>query len=242
MNIKKCLFIFIFFSFLINMVFSQENVLKNGDFEEHDDTMPFFWCMLGKNINSDVVNFFLDKQKPYSGDYCFTIENYKKIDSGLYQNVKVKPNTYYKLCGRIRSSGFTSDSLGAFFTVLDIFDTSYNFRNTKGNWVYTEIIGLTGKKQNTLGLTLKLQGSGMNDKATASFDDIRLIELEKKPKVSRIVNFYNSDKAEVFIKKKKQNPIPIFILIFLFISILSYIIYEYFIKNKITIKKNEKEK
>ncbi len=254
---KKLKGIFIILIVLLSYsIFSEENLIKNGSFEENDGKLTFFWETNTWKNNADIVKFYLEKSNAYSGKYCFTIENLEEDDSKLLQNVRVKPNTYYKLSCMIKAEGIGVERLGANITVLNIFGSSNDYKDTNGKWNYAEVYGVTGSDQQDMTVSLRLGGYSNINTGKASFDDVKLVELEGKPDNINIINFYkedvhveekvheknNDNKTKEENKNNFQNNVPIIVLIFLFFLLLFYLVYEYYIKRYIKGKSAEDEK
>ncbi len=222
MNKKFCIIILLAIVFGFSpALFSQENLILNGSFERVSSGLPDFWA---KNVWRDGDTVFLSEEgDALSGDYFATIKSGQPNDSKLLQRVKVDPDTCYKLSCWIKAHGADAEKKGANITVLGILETSPDFTDTRGEWKYTEFYVKTGHDQKEMTVSLRLGGYGSINRGTASFDDVRLEQIEDIPWGVSVVNLQKEEPPQKKAPAKPSgSPVspPTLLIFALFYSVL----------------------
>jgi predicted membrane-bound dolichyl-phosphate-mannose-protein mannosyltransferase len=194
---KKVLFLllFVFLFTAVDIGIADENLLKNGSFEDISGGLPRMWSTDIYDNDYNNVRFFVENKGAYDGNNYITIENIRPDDARLIQTVKVKPNTIYRLSCRIKAEGIGKNALGASITELYILEASKDFKDTGGKWEYVELYGRTGKKQDNIAITARLGGYGNVNTGKASFDDFRLEQVGNPPAGVNVINLYRENDA-----------------------------------------------
>lgn len=119
------------------------NLVVNGGFEELNGVLPNLWATDVWLQGEDASRFTVEEGQAHTGGFALTIESFKPNDAKLVQNLRVKPNTVYKLSCWVKASGVGAVSKGANLTVIGILDTSRDVRDTLGQWEFVELYGRT---------------------------------------------------------------------------------------------------
>ncbi len=195
-----------------SVLFSQENFILNGSFEKVSAGLPDFWTT-DVWQKGDTV-FLSEKEDAFSGDCFVTIKSGQPNDSKLLQRVKVDPDTCYRLSCWIKAYGADVGKKGANITVLGILDTSPDFTDTRGEWEYTDLYVKTGPRQKEMTVSLRLGGYGSINRGTASFDEVRLEQIEDIPFGVSLVNLEKEEPPKARAKSPGSPVSPLTLLIF----------------------------
>jgi Gpi18-like mannosyltransferase len=195
---------------------ADENILRNGDFEDIAGGLPHMWSTDIYGEDHAGVRFYVESQGAYSGNNYVTIENIRPNDSKLTQYLTVKPNTIYKFSCWIKAEGIGDKALGANITVLDILETSRDFKDAEGNWEYVEFYGRTGIKQKHITVTARLGGYGNLNTGKASFDDYKVEQVSTTPAGVKVINLFREKSKDV--KQQRLSAVK-------FISLPAVVIY-----------------
>jgi dolichyl-phosphate-mannose-protein mannosyltransferase len=160
-------------------VFAEENLLRNGDFEQGPITNPVNWR--AENGATDAQSYFgLTDKKVHGGKYALMIKSDNPNDARMFQTVNVKPNTYYRFSGWIATENVATDLTGAILSLWGIWDTTPTLNGTL-DWTYRELNFKTHASQNQVELLARLGMWGNVVTGTAYFDDLSLTELTSAP-------------------------------------------------------------
>ncbi|MBN2536203.1 MAG: glycosyltransferase family 39 protein [Spirochaetales bacterium] len=182
------------------------DLIKNGDFEKNNGTLPASWRTEAYDEEHRSIQFSVIKgTSAHSGDYCVKIVNMDRADSRFIQNVSVKPKSYYKITGWIRSEGIPERQIGGNLSVMDVFASSVDVRNSGEVWKHVELYGKTGPDQNSIIVGCRLGGYGEESRGTAFFDDISLYKLSGNPVGREVMNFYQDKSAKEEVTKESLN-------------------------------------
>jgi len=163
-------------------VFGEENLVKNGDFEEQINNLPLYWQPDGWNTAAEYTRFSIGSENPHSGKSYVSLDNIKSNDSRFIQTVLVEPNTVYKLSCWIRSQTEFLDSTDrttANITIMqeNFFQYSTAFPNTHREWKYVEYYVRTSPHHSSMVVAARLGGFGSDLVGKADFDDFRLEKM-----------------------------------------------------------------
>jgi len=167
-----------------------KNLLKNGDFERLRGNKLLGWETDLYGSDKESVRFSAAKGGAFSGDYYVTIENLNANDGKFVQRVRVKPDTLYKFSCMVKADGVGQQGKGANITVLSIFKTSLDLKDTAGKWKKIVLYGNTGPSQNEMAVSARLGGYGAVSTGKASFDDFRVEEVAEVPAGTKPVKLY----------------------------------------------------
>ena len=157
-----------------------ENLLVNGDFESNDGLQPDSWTTDSWNKDEGFTTFYLDPTGGMEGSAAIVVENTEGNDARYQQEVSVKEGSLYKLSGYIKTEGAEGD-WGANLSFMDTFVQAGPVLDTAGDWQYVEVYGRTAEGQKTLTIYARLGGYGGLSHGTATFDDLKLEEVEAVP-------------------------------------------------------------
>lgn len=225
--LKTNIFTLFLFSVICIFLYSQENLVLNGDFEDLYQNLPNHWSKEAWLIEETVTRYYIESENPHSGNYYVTIENLQKNDARLTQVVAVKPFTYYRLSAWVKAGNCNADRLGANLSVMhpDLYTTSKDFKDTWGEWKYLEYNVRTGQ-QETMIVAVRLGGFGNDTMGKASFDDFRLEEITD-PTGLTVVDIMKDDGIEA-AREKKSFPSLIIFIIALSVLVITGVFFLYF--------------
>ena len=135
------------------------------------------------------------------GSPCLRIDSEAGADTSWYAPVTLKPNTRYRLSGKVRTEG-VSGAMGACFNVHELQKNALtNSQGKTGDWkeVYTEFDSGGANKVTVNALF----GGWGRSKGTAWFDDIKLVEMVPVPDEAATAKLEPGDIArgkEIFFK------------------------------------------
>ena len=131
-------------------------LLPNGGFEEGANTAVYYWTTHAWDTREGVTEFYWDDTQSYTGQKSVCIVNNEPNDARYKQEIKVKGNTYYRLSCYVKTAEVGRDHKGANLSVEGIIDTSPDIRGTTDQWTSIELYGRTGRRQETLTVTVGL--------------------------------------------------------------------------------------
>jgi len=167
-----------------------ENLIKNGDFEDVTRGQLNMWSteIYGDDVES--VRFYVESEGAYSGKHYVTIENIQPNDAKLLQYVRVKPETFYRLSCRIKTENVDIMEHGATITIRKLRRNLPDVKETGGEWKYVEVYGRTKKNQRHVHVAARFGGYGSLNTGKASFDDCRMEEIEKLPAGVNVIKLF----------------------------------------------------
>ncbi|MBN2441395.1 MAG: glycosyltransferase family 39 protein, partial [Spirochaetales bacterium] len=219
-----------------------EELIVNGNFENKTGDIPTAWRTDAYEISRRTIHFSVKSGSAHSGNFYAAIENVTAADSRLIQNVKVEPNSYYKLSGWLKGEDVPSDGRGpkgANISIIGVVASTGNIKNETDKWTYVELYGKTGPNQHTLTVACRLGGYGEESIGKAYFDDISLRRLGGNPLGKNVENFYQDKTAKaeeakvplnVVDARKKTNALFWIIAFSLVFLGLYFFLYTFFLK------------
>jgi putative membrane-bound dehydrogenase-like protein len=150
------------------------NLIQNPSMEDLDNNIPAHWR---SSTFNGSAKFALDSKVAHSGSHSVTITSDAGADAGWSQDVKLKPNTRYRLSAWVKTKGLNpGDSKGALFNLHQLQQTGLP-KPIKGDTEWTQLSSEFASGGNTtLQLNLLFGGWG-RAKGQAWWDDVQLIEL-----------------------------------------------------------------
>ncbi len=213
MRFKTSLIIllFIFLSYnTVNTAFGQAiNIVRNFDFEEHQESGFDSWQTGAWNDRPGMADFLPDKDIFYSGRQSARLTSNFATDARFKQKIAVEADSYYRLSCQIKTENIPSENKGANLSIEGLLDTTADITGTN-DWQYVELYGKTDKEQEEIVLTLGLGGYGSLNTGTAWFDDVRVEKLEALPEGVNAINLF---KSETQPKKDETKPSPAVIIL-----------------------------
>jgi len=240
---KQCLGLLLLL--LSSFAFARPNLLYNGDFEQTEHGLPRGWTTETYTNDPQGVLFSIGHEGAFSGKNYVIIENLKADDAKLVQNVRVTPDTVYKISCMVKVFGMGEKGLGANISLLDILAASADIRGTHNTWQKLELYGKTGPKQHTISLTLRVGGYGRMNTGKAFFDDVRMVKVEKPPPHVSVKSFWarpQKPNAEKKAAEKKQSyTMPVTVLFALLFLMMVYFVYRNGLRKRDTRRLREQE-
>lgn len=120
-------------------------------------------------------------EKARLGQYALMINTgEQENDASVYQEVKVTPNTFYRLSGWILTDNVREDRVGA---TIGIYNSYFITKNIKGtnDWTYVEVFFKTRRNQRSVIIAARLGLVGSITTGTVYYDDIELVEMKSTP-------------------------------------------------------------
>ncbi|HPK16069.1 MAG TPA: phospholipid carrier-dependent glycosyltransferase [Clostridia bacterium] len=150
-------------------------LIDNGGFDEvSGDGLPEEW---------KYEAWYTEEALGYASAETLEGENVAHIfcgaggnDARLYQTVKVKANSHYKLTCRVKTANVAGGA-GANISVNGSLAKSEGVFGTSGGWVELELVGKTAKGQTELSVCVRVGGYGALSEGEAWFDDVRVEKL-----------------------------------------------------------------
>lgn len=154
---------------------ADEQLVKNGGFDEVSDSgLPADWDYEAWFTEEALGLARIEALEGNDAAYLFCGPGGN--DARLLQQLKVKPNAYYKLTCRVRTENVV-DGAGANISVNGSLARSEGIFGTSVGWVEVELVGKTGRGQKELAVCVRLGGYGALSEGSAWFDDVRVEKL-----------------------------------------------------------------
>ncbi|NLN03278.1 MAG: phospholipid carrier-dependent glycosyltransferase, partial [Clostridiaceae bacterium] len=116
------------------------------------------------------------------------IESKDLNDARVYQEIKVKRNTTYKITVYVRTEN-VEEGAGVNISAIDCSDVpTKSIHGTNSEWQELTIYAKTGPKQKSLQLSLGLGGYGSESSGVAYFDNVSIEVAKKVPQGERVLN------------------------------------------------------
>ncbi|MDR0287627.1 MAG: phospholipid carrier-dependent glycosyltransferase [Clostridiales bacterium] len=182
-NVKiLLLFIIIFLTVFIGGCGTGVSI-KNGSFENFKNSRINSWTVSDyeKNSTNDSDSVVAVEDGGYTGDKCLEISSEYENDIRIVQNLKVTPNTLYKISLMYRTEGISDTGNGLNISAVNAFETSSKISGDAAEWTLLEGYAKTGKSQKTLDLTIGIGGYGAESSGTAWIDDVSIEKVDSLP-------------------------------------------------------------
>lgn len=167
--------------FLAPTALAEDNLIKNGGFEQVSGAMPDEWTR-GMWVNTLGASYLeLAEDTPHTGQIGVLVENVQENDARFEQTLSVKPQTIYKLTAYVMAEDVNPEAKGANISFADVYGTSRELYDTNGEWEELTIYGRTGKGQKQLTVMLRVGGYGSLNTGRAWFDDVSLVKVDTVP-------------------------------------------------------------
>ncbi|MFA4843512.1 MAG: DUF2079 domain-containing protein [Candidatus Margulisiibacteriota bacterium] len=158
----------------------QPELVKNPGFEQALVNKPAGWLVECWQDDKAQCEYLL-RPGARSGRNCAMVRHDGTADSRWVQEVKVEPDTTYRLAGWVKTAGVGPAGTGAF---LQIAGTSLRTRILRGDndWTLLEVTSRTPPNAERVKIECRLGDFGATTKGTAYFDEISLKKVPAWPK------------------------------------------------------------
>ena len=124
----------------------------------------------------NTTKFTRDSEVKYSNDNSYKIENAEFNDSTFYKEIKVEPNTPYKISCMVKTENVVSKDKtrdgGVVIGLLDTTEYSYPITGTN-DWQYVEFM-FDSKNKTSAKISFRLGGNNNTCTGTAWFSDFKV--------------------------------------------------------------------
>jgi len=133
----------------------------------------------GWSWQSQYVNFRIDRDTVYSGQYSIVVDNTNFNDAWAAVKYPVIPNSMYRISAMVKMENFLAnpnDSIGG--ASIGIAGTNHqSFRHTTGQWTRLEF-EFPSREMNEVAIALRNGSNSATNSGTAYFSDIRIERAE----------------------------------------------------------------
>ncbi len=166
---------------------AEEKVLGSWDFNKGIGVFH------SQAYSSELSEFTWDKEGGIDGSGCVRIVNTQDNDARYVLRLDVRPNTYYKISGWVKTQGVvqSGSAVGANLSVLNTFEYGGGLFGDQ-DWTYVELYGCTGEDQKEMTLCLRLGFYSGICTGTAWFDNVEVQQLSGKPAGAEVLSFKNA--------------------------------------------------
>lgn len=179
----------------VTSIHAEGNLLLNSGFEEGDKDSPSNWTkdMWISGDSSGILS--VQSEVVHSGSKAAMIENLEPNHLKFVQNIKVNPDSYYKISGYTKVVSTAGEGFGANIFVVGVGGGYPSTVDTAGDWQYLEFIGQTGPDQSEISIGAALGGYASLIQGKAYFDDLSVERLDAAPKGANVVSLVNTATA-----------------------------------------------
>lgn len=208
---------------------AEDNLLKNGSFEEATDGWPKNWKK-DMWIEDIGITYLSLETSGRDGGLCARVENVMANDARFAQTVSVKPHTVYRLHGYIKAQRCDPLGAGANISILDCYEDFPCLYETDGEWIEVESFIKTDEGQKSIRVAARLGGYSADNTGIAWFDDLSLQIADSVPEGASIINLTEyqaiSQVSQGIDSAATANgPSLVAVALFLIVAICAYILY-----------------
>ena len=160
-----------------------ENLLTNGSFEENTGSSVEGWALERYDVSAPVSYYGAEKSaNAPDGSNVLKIESPEYNDARYIQEVKVKPDSYYKLTAKVKTGAISQRSAesGANICFLQTYCKSEYVKADK-DWQEITVYGRTDSKTKKVTVALRLGYYSADCAGEVYFDDVSLERVEELP-------------------------------------------------------------
>lgn len=175
----------------------------------------YFNDFVKAQVNEGTTLFYRDKDVKLGDEYSFCIESEEYNDAVFYKNVKVEPNTGYRVTCKIKTEGVQARALekelenseaeklgiGACISVVDTAEQSKAILGEK-DWQEVELI-FNSKNRENVNICFRLGGCRGEAKGKTWFTDIKLEKMTKELDNNWNVVCFNINNIDANLNGKK---------------------------------------
>ncbi len=167
---------------------SGKAVLENAGFEEGESGKIMGWkrynYQASANDDQERTSFTIE-DGGVSGK-CLVIRSKDTNDARVYQTVKVKKNSFYRIAVQVKTEDVESGN-GVNISAIDCMEYSDSVTGTTDGWQTLEVYVST-KTQASFDLSLCLGGYGNEAKGTVYFDDLTVEKVSSVPDGAKTIS------------------------------------------------------
>ena len=131
----------------VTSMYAEGNLLLNPGFEDGEEGVPSNWSKDMWISGDSSGKLSVQSEEVHSGSKAIVIENLEPNHLKWIQNIKVTPNSYYKISGYTKVVSTAGEGMGANIFVVGVGGGYPSLTDTSGDWQYLEFIGQTGAEQ-----------------------------------------------------------------------------------------------
>jgi len=152
------------------------NLLENPGFEQEYGNVPQIWELVEWQEEDANCSFSLEPKVRKKGKNSVKLVHDGLADSRWTQKLFLKPSTYYKLSGWIKTENIQNKGAGAYIQIDGANKKTRELFGTN-DWQYVAIEFKTMLAQNEVTVLCRLGNYGAPNSGTAYFDEIELKEI-----------------------------------------------------------------
>ena len=199
--------------------------LKHTGFEEGSKDSIKGWILYDYHeLHGDPLRTIFDIVPGGVSGNCLKIESKNLNDARVYQEIKVKRNTTYKITVYVKTEN-VEEGAGVNISAIDCADVpTESVFGTNSEWQELTVYAKTGPKQRSLQLSLGLGGYGSESSGVAYFDNVSVEVAKKVPQGARVLNVEPRKSSDDKDGKTKHETLMQFLFITALASLLIYIV------------------
>lgn len=157
---------------------AQLSLLRNGGFVDADGDQPAGWTT---DQWSPTLGTTFAWQRPTTGLGVVVIRNPVGNDARWQQNVRVAPDTWYRLSGMVRAIGVTGQGYGASLGIMGGFEQAREIEGEDSGWQWVSMWFKTKPGQNQVTVACRLGNYGQIAAGEARCSGIELLAVAAPP-------------------------------------------------------------
>ena len=185
-----------------------ETLLQNGDFSQGWRDIPEAWTTYAWEPGDAFAEFYRDPEVYRTGGFSGAIVSRQPNDARYLQEVPLKPETYYRISGWIKTLEVGREAVGANLSISGRLDRSPDFVGTQ-DWQYAELYVYSGAGAQTMTVTAGIGGYGSLNSGQAWFDDIEVVELDYRPEGAAIAQLTDTPAARDRMALPRKDDAPL---------------------------------
>lgn len=207
----------------------QDNLFKNSGFEASQNGMPDTWSQDMWLTEEGASRLWIDQQNIHGGASSAAVQNLKPNHARWVQKVTVRPNTYYKISGWVKTEGIPAVSsdkgAGANLFISGVSASYPQAYDTGGAWQALAFTGVTGPEQTEVTIGAGLGQYGALTTGTAYFDDIQMEQTAKPASTEGVISMDTSKQETVRAKQVSITSTVLMLVLFSLFFTYMYRIY-----------------
>lgn len=164
---------------------AQGNLLANPQIDLTDGAAPE-WTADAWDGTRSVLEYSADGGM--DGGSCLHIVNLAENDARFVQSIDVQPMSLYHISCYVKAENIVGSDAGANVSAANAYVYSTPVFDTGGEWVLTEMYGVTGEMQSELCIYVRLGGYSATATGEAWFDDICVERVDSVPEGTQVLS------------------------------------------------------